>query len=122
MQINDTNIWCVIPVYNNAKTLRNVVKECKKHLNNILVVDDGCTDANITELLSGLDVTVIKHDKNRGKGKALATAIKYLDAKNATYMITIDADGQHYPDDIPKFIQIIKENLMLHANLQKIIK
>ena len=110
MEINDTNIWCVIPVYNNASTVLSVVSECKKHINNILVVDDGCTDANITALLSNLSVTVIKHDKNRGKGQALKTAIKYLDAKNAIYMITIDADGQHYPDDIPKFIPAIKDN------------
>lgn len=71
---------------------------------NVLVVDDGCTDADMAELLHGLDVTILRHGSNRGKGAAILTASRHLEACGAEYMITIDADGQHLPEDIPLFL------------------
>ncbi|MCP4176375.1 MAG: DUF2062 domain-containing protein [bacterium] len=109
--INDKDsVWCVIPVYNNLDTIKNIVEKCKTYLNNVLVIDDGSTDADLKELLKNNDITVIRHDKNMGKGKAILTALKYLNKINIEYMITIDGDGQHYPEDIPGFLPLIQEN------------
>jgi glycosyltransferase involved in cell wall biosynthesis len=104
------SIWCVIPVYNNSATVRDVVVGCRAILKNVLVVDDGSTDADVTSLLSGLDAVVLKHDKNQGKGRAILTAAEYIDFHGGEHMITIDGDGQHHPEDIKKFLPLIKED------------
>ncbi|MEE9118578.1 MAG: DUF2062 domain-containing protein, partial [Calditrichia bacterium] len=108
--INSTRIWCAVPVFNNKDTVKSVVTGCSSVLNNIVVVDDGSTDADISLLLSDIDVVVLKHEKNLGKGQAILTAAKYVEAHGGHYMITIDADGQHNPDDIEKFIPLLHES------------
>ena len=103
-------IWIVIPVYNHAGTLPDVVHKTLKYTDNVLVVDDGSEDADISLLLKDLKVKVLKHEKNRGKGAALRTAAEYLQNNtNASYIITLDADGQHSPDDIQKFLPYITQ-------------
>ncbi len=97
-------IWCAVPVYNNRDTVRNVVAECRAILRHVVVVDDGSTDVDVAALLAGLDVVVLKHGKNLGKGQAILTASRYIEEHGGLYMITIDADGQHDPRDIEKFI------------------
>lgn len=111
-QLNNAtdSIWCVIPVYNNSATVKNLVKGCASILKNVVVVDDGSTDADIPALLSGLDVVLLKHEKNLGKGSAILTAAEYIDFHGGEYMITIDGDGQHNPEDIKKFLPLINED------------
>ena len=99
-----------MPVYNNGATVRDIASGCRSILKNVLVVDDGSTDADISKLLSGLDVVLLKHDKNLGKGRAILTAAEYIDSRGGKYMITIDADGQHNPEDIRKFLPLINED------------
>jgi len=101
----------VIPVFNNKTTLRNIVERALlQNCAEVVVVDDGCTDCNVNELLAGLNVSIINHQGNLGKGKALQTAIINLASKNKLrWMITLDADGQHAPEDIPKFIDVLKK-------------
>ena len=103
-------MWCVIPVYNNAETVRGVAAECRARLDRVLVVDDGSTDAEAATLLDGLDVAAVRHDANRGKGAALLTAARYVEERGGTHMITIDADGQHNPEDLPAFLSAIRED------------
>lgn len=103
-------IWCAVPVFNNRTTVRDVAAACCSVVKNVVVVDDGSTDADIASLLSGIDVVVLKHEKNLGKGQAIRTAAKYIEAQGGLYMITIDADGQHYPEEIAKFIPLILES------------
>ncbi|MCK5494656.1 MAG: DUF2062 domain-containing protein, partial [Candidatus Omnitrophica bacterium] len=69
---------------------------------------DGSTDINVTHVLSDEHVVVIKHETNQGKGSALMTGLKYVQKQNGKYAITLDADGQHYPEDIVKMISKIK--------------
>jgi glycosyltransferase involved in cell wall biosynthesis len=90
-------IWCVLPVYNNKATVRTVVAGCCSLLHYVLVIDDGSTDADVSALLSGFDVTILKHEKNLGKGQAILTASHFIEQQGGEYMITIDADGQHDP-------------------------
>ncbi|MCX6983232.1 MAG: DUF2062 domain-containing protein [Lentisphaerae bacterium] len=103
-------VWCVIPVYNNAGTVLDVVSRCRRQVENVLIVDDGSTDLNLNEACANLPVTVIRHAENRGKGEAILTALEFIRDRDADYMITIDADGQHYPEDIPLFFPAMEAN------------
>ena len=100
----------VIPVFNNRATLRDVVmRTLRQNCAKVIVVDDGCTDCNVNELLAGLDVSIIRHERNLGKGKALQTAVSHLVSQSKLrWMITLDADGQHAPEDIRNFIELLK--------------
>ncbi len=108
--MDKNDIWCVIPVYNNANSIKDIVKSSFNYLRNILVIDDGSTDTDLALLLKDTGAEIIRHDKNRGKGAALLTAINHLKAKHAVSMITIDGDGQHLPEDIPLFINAVNED------------
>ena len=99
---------CVIPVYNNFPAIGDVVHRALRVIDNVLIVDDGSTDADLTEVFKLLPVEVIRHDHNRGKGAALCSALKILKERNVDYMITIDGDGQHYPEDIAGIIDLLE--------------
>ncbi|MBN2591439.1 MAG: DUF2062 domain-containing protein [Sedimentisphaerales bacterium] len=99
---------CVIPVYNNQATVRQVALDCRKYVENVLVVDDGSTDVDIVQLFSETDIEVIRHDENRGKGQALLTGLKAAEYRKADWMLIVDADGQHKAEDIPKFLALMQ--------------
>ena len=102
-------IWCAIPVYNHAKTLLKVVARARRHLP-VLVVDDGSTDLRPSQLLvlEKLGARVTRHERNFGKGAAIITALRLAARENVDYLVTLDADGQHFPEDLPKFIAAIQ--------------
>ena len=104
------NCWCVIPVFNNAQTIEQVATDCSQYTKNLLIIDDGSTDANLVDLFADTDFTIISHEVNLGKGQALKTALDFLHKKDVEHMITIDGDGQHYASDIPKFIEASQDN------------
>ncbi len=108
-EIPTDSIWCVVPVYNNAATVKGVALACRRHLEHVLVVDDGSTDADVVGLFSDTDIEVVRHLENQGKGQALSTALRHVKEKDGSWMITVDADGQHDPDDIPAFFPVIGE-------------
>ena len=103
-------IWCVVPVYNNRATVKDVVAGCCSVLKNVVVVDDGSTDTDLPDLLAALDVVVLRHEKNLGKGRAILTAAEYISSKGGTWMITIDGDGQHHPADIKQFLPLLSDD------------
>jgi hypothetical protein len=109
----ETETFCAIPVYNNAATIADVARRARAELQNVLVIDDGSTDADLRELLKDLDVTVIRHPVNRGKGAALATAFTAAAERGARYLITLDGDGQHFPEDIPRFFPQLADGMIL---------
>lgn len=98
-------LCAIIPTYNNAGTLREVVEGVRQYCEQVLVVNDGSTD-DTSEVLKTLpkDVDVVTFAKNRGKGAALVAGFRRAKEMGFTHAITIDADGQHFPDDIPVFI------------------
>ncbi len=102
-------VLVVIPVYNHKDTIRDIVSRCLKYHPDVLVVDDG-SEQNVESLLSDLNVTIIRHEQNRGKGQAILTAANYAENHNITHIITLDADGQHYPEHIPEFIAAANEH------------
>jgi glycosyltransferase involved in cell wall biosynthesis len=103
-------IWCVVPVYNNGATVKDVVSGCCSVLKNVVVVDDGSTDVDLAALFSSGDVIVLRHERNLGKGRAILTAAEYITSRGGTWMITIDGDGQHHPEDIKKFLPLLNED------------
>lgn len=101
--------FIAIPVYNHGATLRQVVEGCLRHHPRVLVVDDGST-VPVAPLLAGLPVEQVRHGHNQGKGAALLTAARWGLERNLSHMICLDADGQHDPDDLPRFFAAIAEN------------
>lgn len=106
----DLNCCVIIPTYNNDKTLDNIIQRLLHFTSRIIIVNDGSTDRT-SEILSGypeLDILSIRH--NTGKGHALKLALRHAITKGYRYAITIDSDGQHFPEDLPEFLKIIEEN------------
>lgn len=95
----------LIPTYNNAGTLADVVRRALQQGLPVLVVDDGSTDGTASLLQGMLEgepaLSVITHRINQGKGMALKTAFQEALRLGYGYVITLDADGQHHPEDIP---------------------
>lgn len=88
----------VIPVYNHPKTVAGVVAKVSAYGLPVFVVDDGSDDETRRVLDELGDVTLIRHDRNRGKGVALTTGL-YAAAAVADWAVALDADGQHDPKD-----------------------
>ena len=89
-----------IPALNAEKTIARVVLGCQKYVDKVVVCDDGSTDMT-GEIASRLGAKVLRHDRNIGKGEALRTLFLEARTMGADEMVTLDADGQHSPDDIP---------------------
>ncbi|MBR2435154.1 MAG: DUF2062 domain-containing protein [Lentisphaeria bacterium] len=102
--------YCVVlPVYNNAGSVRDVIERILVQTRDLLVVDDGSTDMDLPAFCREKGVECLRHEVNRGKGAALRTAIEALKTRPFDYMIAIDADGQHYPEDIPSFLPAMEQ-------------
>ena len=94
----------VIPAYNAEPSIGEVVRRSRAVLPRVLVVDDGSTDGTGSKALAG-GARVLTHPSNRGKGAALRTAFEALEGEPLDAIITLDADGQHDPGDIPLFLE-----------------
>ena len=109
LTFNKPRIVIVIPVYNHGTTLREVVCQALGMNKEVIVVDDGSTDEG-TETISDLNIQLIRHSENKGKGVAIITASQKAYMLGATHIVTIDADGQHNPADILRFIPSIEKD------------
>lgn len=96
-------ITAIIPALNEEISIGSVVLKTKKHVNHVIVVDDGSTDST-AEIAESAGAEVIKHQKNMGKGEALKTGFHRAGQNGTNVIVTIDADGQHDPNEIPKMV------------------
>ena len=103
------NIFAIIPAYNEEKHINGIIKKTKKYVDNVIVVDDGSKDKT-TENARKSKAIVLRHLVNLGKGAALKTGCDYAAKNNADIMVVIDADAQHDPNEIPKFLKNIKQH------------
>ena len=110
-KMQQMKVCTVMPTYNNGNTLRNVVERVLGYCAEVIVVNDGCTD-NSDEILAsfGNAITVVDYGKNRGKGYALKQGFKKAKALGFDFALTIDSDGQHFPEDIPLFINALEQH------------
>jgi glycosyltransferase involved in cell wall biosynthesis len=117
--VSEKKICVLIPTYNNEKTLKRVIDGVLDYTANIIVVNDGSTDSTLTILNGYPQITVINLPENKGKGNGLKIGFRKAKKLGYNYAITIDSDGQHYPDDIPVFVEALieeKENVLLIGN------
>jgi len=102
--------WIVVPAFNEEKTIGVVIKGLKKHgWRNIIVIDDGSTDKT-GEIAREQGVIVLRHVINRGLGAALGTGINAALLLGAEYIVTFDADNQHFPEDIERIVEPLIDN------------
>lgn len=94
----------VIPAYNEAATIADIASRALKQSGLVIVVDDGSTDGTAGQLI-GLSVVFLRQNKNQGKAASLQTGFGYAFKQGAEKIITLDADGQHQPEDIPRLLE-----------------
>lgn len=117
--ISEQKICILIPTYNNEKTLKRVIDGVLVYTQNIIVVNDGSTDSTPQILKEYPTLTVLSVSENKGKGNGLKISFRKALELGYSYAITIDSDGQHYPDDIPVFVEALlaeKEEVLLIGN------
>lgn len=100
----------LIPTFNNAKTLSKVIDSVRCFADDVMVVNDGCTDQTAELLAARSDVSVLTFERNRGKGVALKIGLREAAARGFAYALTIDSDGQHYADDITVFVEAAEKS------------
>jgi glycosyltransferase involved in cell wall biosynthesis len=93
----------IIPCFNESQAIASVVTGAKRHVSLVIVVDDGSTDdtAGVAEKAGA---TILRHNKNAGKGASLADGFRRALQLGNTWAVCLDGDGQHDPDEIPKFL------------------
>lgn len=100
----------IIPTYNNHKTLQRVIDGVLNYTDNIIIINDGSTDSTTQILQQYPQLVQVHQPVNKGKGIALQVGFKTAKNVGYDYAITIDSDGQHFPDDLPVFISELEAN------------
>jgi glycosyltransferase involved in cell wall biosynthesis len=108
MSVGNENICCIVPAHNEAATVARVIQGIRKHLPGIFVVDDGSDDDTAREA-EAAGATILRHPLRRGKGEALKTGFSHALRNGATAAMTLDADGQHDTEEIPRFIEAYRQ-------------
>ncbi len=93
----------VIPAYHDEKHIGDIVRRTGQQLDHMLVIDDGSNDGT-TQRARDAGAEVIVHNQNRGKGEAIKTGLRHCLARNVTWVILLDSDGQHLPEEIERFL------------------
>jgi glycosyltransferase involved in cell wall biosynthesis len=109
----------VIPAYNEAATIRAVAERALVH-GPVIVVDDGSGDDTVARL-DGLDVTVLRNERNSGKAASLWRGMQHALSLDAAAVISIDGDGQHAPEDIPRLLAVaarLPQTVVIAARLR----
>ena len=108
-------IVACIPAYNEELTIAKVVLRARRHVDRVIVCDDGSSDMT-AEIAEACGAEVIRHERNMGKGAAMQSLFRRAREVGADIMVTLDADGQHDPDEIPVLV-----NTMIEAGADVVI-
>lgn len=104
----------IIPAYNEERHIAQVVAGALQHVSTVIVVDDGSRDST-SEKAEKSGAQVLRHRVNLGKGAALKTGCDYALQQGASRMVVIDADGQHDPQEIPRFLELLQQKDIIFA-------
>ena len=96
-----------IPAYNEAASIGDVIDRCRRYVDVVVVCDDGSKD-DTTRISESLDADVVRHIHNLGYGAALRSLFSRARRLEPEYLVTLDADGQHEPSDIPKLLSLLE--------------
>ncbi len=102
-------IVAAIPCLNEGQFIGDIVTRSRKYVDTVIVIDDGSTD-NTSEVAKGAGAEVIRHERSRGAGAATKAAFEVAKTYNADILVTLDGDGQHNPDEIPRVLAPILDN------------
>ena len=108
--LRERGICVVIPTYNNVGTIRDVVRRACVQCQDVIVVDDGSNDGTSEVLRQQAGITLVSYPQNSGKGTALKRGFQQALQMGFAYAVTLDADGQHYPEDIPLFLEANRQH------------
>jgi dolichol-phosphate mannosyltransferase len=103
--MSDKSYLLAIPAFNEGRFVVRMVREAKQYLPNVLVVDDGSSDATPDHLRALSGIHVIRHDRNLGYGRSLADAFAFAIREQYDWIVTMDCDEQHEPSAIPMFVE-----------------
>jgi glycosyltransferase involved in cell wall biosynthesis len=98
-------VIALIPAFNEAARVAGVIQRAKPHVCEVVVIDDGSAD-DTSGVARAAGARVIRHEQNRGKGATIVAGLEYFRQSNAEFAVLLDADGQHDPDEIPKFLAV----------------
>ena len=101
--IDRTTVAAVIPAYLEEKHIGDVARRTLEQLDHVLVVDDGSPDATANNARAA-GAEVIVHPQNRGKGETIKTGFRHWLERGLTYVVILDGDGQHLPEEIARFV------------------
>lgn len=105
-----SDTWIVVPLFNEATVIADVVAELRKHFEHIICIDDGSTDGS-ADIAAAAGARVLRHPINLGQGAALQTGLSYvLQQAGSRYIITFDADGQHQVADVMGMLDLAKRD------------
>ena len=103
-RVDRTNVAALIPSYFEEAQIQAVARRTLAQLDHVLVLDDGSTDRTSEEARKA-GAEVIRHEQNKGKGAAIKTGLRELTGRGFLYVLVLDGDGQHLPEEIPAFLE-----------------
>jgi glycosyltransferase involved in cell wall biosynthesis len=107
MNVPNADTWVVVPVYNEATVVADVIAEIGEHFDNVVCIDDGSRDDS-AERIAGTAAHLVRHPINLGQGASLQTGIDYALRRGAQYLVTFDADGQHSVTDAERMVDVAR--------------
>jgi glycosyltransferase involved in cell wall biosynthesis len=101
--------WVIVPAYNEATTVGEVVARLREFCPNVVVIDD-CSSDRTAERARAASASVLRHPINLGQGAALQTGITYALQRGADHIVTFDADLQHKAEDVPRLLAALSQS------------
>ncbi len=102
-------VCVLITALNEERAIASVVSGALKTVDRVVVVDDGSTDSTAAEAEKA-GATVLQHEENQGKGVALRTGFRYMLEQGCDAIVTMDGDGQHSPEALPRFLEVLEQD------------
>jgi glycosyltransferase involved in cell wall biosynthesis len=101
-------ICALIPAFNEAPHIAEVIEGARRHVVRVVVIDDGSSDGT-AGIAEAAGATCLRSGSNRGKASALRTGIEFASAGDFSHVLTLDGDGQHRPEDIPSLVETARQ-------------